>query len=50
MSVHYSSFNPLKIVRGEGVYFYDENNQQYIDCINNVAHGEENRGGAVGGV
>lgn len=41
LSVHYSSFFPLKIVRGEGVYFYDENGQAYIDCINNVAHGED---------
>ncbi|GIY81833.1 ethanolamine-phosphate phospho-lyase [Caerostris darwini] len=30
--------DPLKIVRGEGQYMYDENGRQYLDCINNVAH------------
>lgn len=30
--------DPLKIVRGEGVYLYDEAGQPYLDCINNVAH------------
>merc|ERR1712126_349568 len=30
--------DPLKIVRGEGVYLYDENGEAYLDCINNVAH------------
>ncbi|KFM69294.1 Alanine--glyoxylate aminotransferase 2-like 1, partial [Stegodyphus mimosarum] len=30
--------DPLKIVRGEGQYLYDENGKQYLDCINNVAH------------
>lgn len=30
--------DPLKIVRGEGQYMYDEKNNQYLDCINNVAH------------
>ncbi|CAL1268108.1 unnamed protein product [Larinioides sclopetarius] len=30
--------DPLKIVRGEGQYMYDENGKQYLDCINNVAH------------
>lgn len=31
--------NPLKIVRAERQYMYDEKNNQYLDCINNVAHG-----------
>lgn len=31
--------DPLKIVRGEGQYLYDEKGHQYLDCINNVAHG-----------
>ncbi|XP_043250639.1 alanine--glyoxylate aminotransferase 2-like [Colletes gigas] len=30
--------NPLKIVRAEGQYMYDENGNRYLDCINNVAH------------
>jgi len=30
--------DPLKIVRGEGVYLYNENGEKYLDCINNVAH------------
>ncbi|CAG7732278.1 unnamed protein product [Allacma fusca] len=30
--------DPIKIVRAEGQYMYDEKGQQYLDCINNVAH------------
>uniref|UniRef100_A0A1B6E588 Alanine--glyoxylate aminotransferase 2-like n=2 Tax=Clastoptera arizonana TaxID=38151 RepID=A0A1B6E588_9HEMI len=30
--------DPIKIIRGEGQYMYDEKGQQYLDCINNVAH------------
>jgi len=30
--------SPLKIVKGEGQYMYDENGNAYLDCINNVAH------------
>ncbi|CAG9864279.1 unnamed protein product [Phyllotreta striolata] len=30
--------NPLKIVRAQGQYMYDEKNDAYLDCINNVAH------------
>ncbi|KAL6445375.1 hypothetical protein ACFW04_002287 [Cataglyphis niger] len=30
--------NPLKIVRAEGQYMYDEKGNRYLDCINNVAH------------
>jgi 4-aminobutyrate aminotransferase-like enzyme/murein DD-endopeptidase MepM/ murein hydrolase activator NlpD len=29
---------PLKIVRGEGVYLYDDRGRAYLDCYNNVAH------------
>jgi 4-aminobutyrate aminotransferase-like enzyme/Ser/Thr protein kinase RdoA (MazF antagonist) len=29
---------PLKIVRGLGVYLYDENGRPFLDCVNNVAH------------
>ncbi|XP_058799292.1 5-phosphohydroxy-L-lysine phospho-lyase [Phymastichus coffea] len=30
--------NPLKIVRGRAQYMYDEKGEEYLDCINNVAH------------
>ncbi|XP_035869947.1 5-phosphohydroxy-L-lysine phospho-lyase isoform X1 [Phyllostomus discolor] len=30
--------DPIKIVRGQGQYMYDEQGEEYIDCINNVAH------------
>lgn len=30
--------DPLKIIRAQGQYMYDENNKKYLDCINNVAH------------
>ncbi|XP_050504814.1 alanine--glyoxylate aminotransferase 2-like [Diabrotica virgifera virgifera] len=30
--------NPLKIVRAKGQYMYDEKDDSYLDCINNVAH------------
>ncbi|XP_076800569.1 5-phosphohydroxy-L-lysine phospho-lyase-like [Clavelina lepadiformis] len=30
--------NPLKIIRAERQYMYDEEGNQYLDCINNVAH------------
>jgi len=30
--------DPLKIVRGRGQYMYDECDNEYLDCINNVAH------------
>jgi len=30
----------VKIVKAEGQYMYDENGRQYLDCINNVAHGK----------
>ena len=29
---------PLKIVRGEMQYLYDETGRQYLDCVNNVCH------------
>ncbi|KAI5733379.1 hypothetical protein M8J76_011200 [Diaphorina citri] len=30
--------DPLKIIRAEGQYMYDEEGKKYLDCINNVAH------------
>lgn len=30
--------DPLKIVRGQGQYMFDEQGHRYLDCINNVAH------------
>jgi 4-aminobutyrate aminotransferase-like enzyme/Ser/Thr protein kinase RdoA (MazF antagonist) len=36
LSVAYK--RPLHIVRGEGVFLYDENNQPFLDAVNNVAH------------
>ncbi|XP_038940911.1 5-phosphohydroxy-L-lysine phospho-lyase isoform X2 [Rattus norvegicus] len=30
--------NPVKIIRGQGQYLYDEQGREYLDCINNVAH------------
>jgi len=30
--------DPLKIVKGKGQYLFDENDEAYLDCINNVAH------------
>jgi 4-aminobutyrate aminotransferase-like enzyme/Ser/Thr protein kinase RdoA (MazF antagonist) len=29
---------PLKIVRGLGVYLYDDEGRPFLDCVNNVAH------------
>ncbi len=29
---------PMKIVRGEGVFLYDDRGRAYLDCYNNVAH------------
>lgn len=34
------SKDPVKIVRAKGQYMYDENGRQYLDCVNNVAHGK----------
>ena len=31
--------DPIKIVRAQGQYMFDEKGEQYLDCINNVAHG-----------
>ncbi len=33
-----SDSGPLHIVRGEGVYLYDDMGRRYLDCVNNVAH------------
>ena len=28
------------IVRGEGQYLFDEQGRKYLDCVNNVCHGD----------
>ena len=33
------SEDPLKIVRAQGQYMFDEAGVRYLDCINNVCHG-----------
>ncbi|ESO87161.1 hypothetical protein LOTGIDRAFT_210543 [Lottia gigantea] len=30
--------DPIKIVRAKGQYMYDEEDNEYLDCINNVCH------------
>lgn len=30
--------DPIKIVRAKGQYMYNEKDEKYLDCINNVAH------------
>jgi 4-aminobutyrate aminotransferase-like enzyme len=36
LSISYSE--PLKIVRGEGQYLFDESGRRYLDLVNNVCH------------
>ncbi len=36
LSVSYR--RPLKIVRGEGQFLFDEHGRAYLDCVNNVCH------------
>ncbi len=38
LSLSISYQKPLHIVRGLGQYLYDENNQPYLDAVNNVPH------------
>lgn len=38
LSLSYASDEPLWIKRGAGQYLYDDQDQQYLDCVNNVAH------------
>ena len=33
------SEDPLKIVKAQGQYMFDEAGVRYLDCINNVCHG-----------
>ncbi|KAK2118465.1 hypothetical protein P7K49_005352 [Saguinus oedipus] len=47
MAVHYLP-DPVKIVRAQGQYMYDEQGAEYIDCINNVAHGQYHTSGWQG--
>jgi len=37
-SLSLSYRNPLKIVRGEGQFLFDEQGRPYLDCVNNVCH------------
>ncbi len=37
-SLSLSYDRPLKIVRGEGAYLFDETGGSFLDCVNNVAH------------
>lgn len=37
-SVSYANTDPLWIVRGQGVYLYDEEGTKYLDTRNNVGH------------
>ena len=37
-SLSLSYRNPLKIVRGEGQFLFDEAGRPYLDCVNNVCH------------
>ena len=30
--------DPIKIIRAKGQYMYDEQDREYLDCINNVCH------------
>ena len=36
LSISYKK--PLKIVRGEGQYLFDEEGRAFLDCVNNVCH------------
>lgn len=36
LSISYKT--PMKMVRGEGVFLYDDRGRAYLDCYNNVAH------------
>ena len=37
-SLSLSYKEPLKIIKGEGVFLYDEKGRPYLDCVNNVCH------------
>jgi hypothetical protein len=37
-NVALSYAQPIHMVSGRGCYLYDEDQQQYLDCVNNVAH------------
>jgi 4-aminobutyrate aminotransferase-like enzyme/Ser/Thr protein kinase RdoA (MazF antagonist)/murein DD-endopeptidase MepM/ murein hydrolase activator NlpD len=36
LSVAYA--RPIKVVRGEGQFLFDQEGQEYLDCVNNVPH------------
>jgi hypothetical protein len=37
-NVALSYAQPIHMVSGRGCYLYDEDQQRYLDCVNNVAH------------
>ena len=37
-SLSLSYDKPLKIVKGQGQYLYDDSDMTYLDCVNNVCH------------
>ena len=36
--LRYHFVDPLKVVRARGQYMYNECNEEFLDCINNVCH------------
>ena len=38
LSLSYEKDRPLVILKGRGQYLYDEQEREYLDCVNNVAH------------
>lgn len=40
--------DPVKIIRSQGQYLYDEQGREFLDCINNVAHGQYDASPLVG--
>ena len=39
LGLHYAAVKPIKVAYGRGQYLYDEWDEPYLDCINNVTHG-----------
>ena len=38
ISTHMVGESPLHMVRGKGCFLYNSADEEYLDCINNVAH------------
>lgn len=36
--IHYAAA-PVRIERASKQYMYDENGEEYLDCVNGIAHG-----------